>query len=151
MHHGWIGEKEEMIVAEDQLFYLCHYVIDGIQERPTKKQLLSSWTWHQTLTQFGSKNIIEIAYKHGIRGNALILIANFLKCKKFKVSYSEKHSKDKKSWTGVPQCSVFCPLLFLLYVNNIHQHLPKEMKIACYADDIVIHTQAQICKILRHA
>ena len=30
------------------------------------------------------------------------------------------------------------PLLFLIYINNIHPHLHKETKMACYVDDIAI-------------
>ena len=55
---------EKQHAAEDQLFYLRQSVIDVFQERLS----LSS---KDMKTQFGNK-IIEITWKHGIRGNTLI-------------------------------------------------------------------------------
>ena len=74
----------------------------------------------------------------GIQGNALIWISDFLKNRKINVRFNGVYSHERKTWDNVPQGSVLSALLFLIYINNIHPHLHKETKMACYVDDIVI-------------
>ena len=37
--------------------------------------------------------------------------------------------------SGVPQGSILCPLLFLLFINNIYKGIDKDTNIGLYADD----------------
>jgi hypothetical protein len=41
--------------------------------------------------------------------------------------------------SGVPQVSILCPLLFILYVNNLPLYLHETIS-ELYADDTTIHT-----------
>ena len=49
-----------------------------------------------------------------------------------------KTSKEKTLKEGVPQGGVLSPTLFLIYVNDIIQNLPKHVKRATYADDLAL-------------
>ncbi|GFW00920.1 reverse transcriptase domain-containing protein [Trichonephila clavipes] len=50
-------------------------------------------------------------------------------------------------WAGVPQGSVLCHLLFLIFMNTIHHHINSDTNIACYADDIAVwHSHNDITK-----
>ena len=49
-----------------------------------------------------------------------------------------KLSKEKTLKEGVSQSGVLSPTLFLIYVNDIIQNLPKHVKGAIYADDLAL-------------
>lgn len=64
------------------------------------------------------------------------LIASYLKNRKQYVSLNEFSSKLKTISTGVPQGSILGPLLFSVYINDLHTLFQKpELSLICYADD----------------
>ena len=77
-------------------------------------------------------------YKIGIRGKLLKWIDNFIKARSFTVKIGNSFSVDKEIKTGVAQGSVLGPLLFIIYINDIVQVIPKEVSIRLYADDLKI-------------
>ena len=58
------------------------------------------------------------------------------------VQYNGVLSNPNPIFNGVPQGSVFGPLLFLIHFNDVHQCL-NHTKIITYADDTVIFTAAK--------
>lgn len=52
--------------------------------------------------------------------------------------YQERDFGMRTTSTGVPQGSVPSPILFDIYIANIHGHLDKDFLILAYADDVAI-------------
>ena len=52
--------------------------------------------------------------------------------------YTNKHSKILPVISGVPQGSVVGPILFTLFINDIHKNVSEGTNIALYADDTKI-------------
>lgn len=70
----------------------------------------------------------------GIRGLALQLIESYLKNRKQCVVVGKSRSDLQDIDLGVPQGSVLGPLLFLVYINDIHK-LPLKGLLSLFADD----------------
>ena len=71
---------------------------------------------------------------YGIRGAAYSWFGSYLKGRKQHVSINGFNSKDLPISYDVPQGSVLIPLLFLLYINDLHTAI-KFCKVHHFADD----------------
>ena len=64
---------------------------------------------------------------HGISGNLLKLIENYLIDRKQRVVLNDKTSSWKRVLSGIPRGSVLEPLLLLIYINDV----PNDIKSIC--------------------
>ena len=71
---------------------------------------------------------------YGIRGICLQRFKNYLHERSQIVKFKQHKSTEMKITTGVPQGSILCPLLFLLYINDI-ENCSKIVSFVLYADD----------------
>ena len=69
---------------------------------------------------------------------AIALINNCLTCRTQKLFLQNMSSDWISLYQGVPQCTVFGPLLFNLYANIMLNIIDETYKIVQYADDIFI-------------
>ena len=82
--------------------------------------------WHEGL-------ILKLSHS-GISGNLLLLLKDFLKCRKQRVVLNGQNSSWKRITSGAPQGSIWGSLLVLIYINNLPDGLSSNCKL--FADDI---------------
>ena len=92
-------------------------------------------------------HVMKMMKKAGLAGNIPEWICNFLDNRSFQVKFHRKLSKVFTLQNGLPQGSVLSCTLYLLAINNIVKHLPKEVQCTLYADDIIIYYSS---RNLRH-
>lgn len=81
--------------------------------------------------------LLKKLYKYGIRGKAYDIIVSYLSNRKQRVKINGTVSSYKDIGIGVPQGTILGPLLFLLYINDLLDDMPKDSVIA-YADDTAV-------------
>ena len=84
---------------------------------------------------------------YGIKGRELSWFESYLSDRKQFVSVKNSSSERKFVMCGVPQGSILGPLLFILLINDIELQL-KHCSILLYADDTVIFTAEENCKVI---
>jgi hypothetical protein len=70
----------------------------------------------------------------GIRGRLLLWLKSYLTDRQQRVTINGARSPWGKILAGVPQGSVLCPLLFLIFINDI-THVIRRCNIRLFADD----------------
>ena len=80
------------------------------------------------------KDLIFKLKQNRISGNLLSTLTDFLKLRKQRVVLNGKLSSWSNIESGIPQGSIFSPLLFFIYINNLLEGLTTNARL--FADDI---------------
>ena len=83
------------------------------------------------------KKLVKKVSSFGIKGNVLAWIEDFLSGRRQCVSIKGNTSEWKDVISGVPQGSVLGPVLFVLYVNDVVDHVDTNIKV--FADDTKLY------------
>lgn len=90
----------------------------------------------------------------GIRGSMNELLLSYLTARKFKVRVNSALSREYITSIGTPQGSVLGPLIFLLYVTDLSDHI-KDGTTFMYADDTTIVVSGvdpdEVCRKIERA
>ena len=86
--------------------------------------------------------LMKRLYFYGFRGKALEWIHNYLTNGRQFVDNNKSHSQLGNITAGVTQGSILGPVLFLLYVNDIH-NISKQISCIRYADDTTIYASGK--------
>lgn len=81
--------------------------------------------------------LIEKLKSYGLSGTILDVIADFLSNRTFQVLVGNAHSKHHCVTSGIPQGSVLGPLLFVLYINDLPDHILNSVSL--FADDLKMY------------
>ena len=76
---------------------------------------------------------------YGISGQIFGLISSFLSNRRLRVILDGKSSQEYPVDVGVPQGSILGPTLFLLYINDLRDHVI--CNIAICADDATLYSK----------
>ena len=82
-------------------------------------------------------HLLEKLQFYGMHGPLLDWTASFLKTRTQSVVADGKHSKPAKVLSGVPQCTVLGPLLFLLHINDLPSVVTSSVRL--FADDCLLY------------
>ena len=81
--------------------------------------------------------LMDKLYYYGVQGTSLDLLRNYLVKRKQYVQIGEVKSDITYLSTGVPQGSILCPLLFIIYINDIAK-CSNLLHTIIYADDTTL-------------
>ena len=84
------------------------------------------------------KPLLHKLQANGVWGEPMQWINSFLTDRSFCVKVDQTLSSPAPAYTGVPQCSVLGPLLFLVYINDLTDVISSRSIL--YADDFEIWT-----------
>ena len=82
---------------------------------------------------------------YGVRGNILSWIKDFLSARTQEIIIIGSKSSPSPVMSGVPQGTVFGPLLFLAYINDMPECIKSEIKL--FADDSLLYRRIQTLPI----
>jgi len=87
------------------------------------------------------KLLIKKLDHYRIRGVANNLISSYLHNRKQYVSLNGVNSEEKSIDMGVPQGSIYGPLLYVMYVNDLPNAIDCTARLYVYADDtcLIVH------------
>ena len=121
--------------TEDQATYLSQEIEDTFQD---KKVMLTTWIdLQKAFDKVWTDGLLVKLQRCGIGGRMYKWISSFLMNRKARVKVDGKHSRQFLLRHGVPQGGVISPTLFLIFIDDLINKLPRGIKAALYADDLV--------------
>ena len=75
--------------------------------------------------------------QNGIEGSVLTLLPKYLSNRKQLVVLNEYNSEWASIECGVPKGSVLCPLLYLIYINDLKSNIKSYIQF--FADDTILY------------
>ena len=147
----------EHLETNDLISKMQHGFVSGRSCVTQLIDVLDIWT--QTIDEGGAIDAIYMDYQkafdtvphrrliskvkaHGIAGNVLHWIKDFLSHRVQKVIINGTHSSEKAVTSGIPQGSVLGPLLFVLYINDLPSCVQSNIRL--FADDTKIFTRSDL-------
>lgn len=132
----------------DSLIHLSQEILTGF----ARKQYTISvfFDINKAFDRIRPSTILHALQKLQYGGNIFFFIQNFLEGRLFQIRIGHMLSAPTRQITGTPQGSVLSPLLFILAVNNIQNHIRYPVKHLLYADDLALFVRGNDLQTLQH-
>ena len=131
--HGFVGSKS----CTSNLVDFCDSLAINMNSR-----LRTDVIYFDFAKAFDSVNhdiiLRKLKNDYGIDGMLLKFICNYLKDRKQSVVLGNHRSSSKSVLSGVPQGSILGPILFVLFINDLHHGISEGTNMSLYADDTKI-------------
>lgn len=122
-----------------QLLSICHEISTGFDSSPPLEIRGVFLDISKAFDKVWHKGIIFKLKYHGVQGNLLNIINDFLSNRLQRVCLEGVESTWEKIAAGVPQGSILGPLLFLVYINDLLEGIQSNARV--FADDTsLFHT-----------
>ncbi len=134
-HHNLFYSKQLGFRTKRSTIDALRELTESIRAPPKGKEHLSVFLdFRKAFDTLNHEILLNKLERYGIRGPAPHWLNTYLKGRRQYVSIGEHNSEIKGISHGVPQGSVLGPLLFLIYINDIHRPL-KHATPYLFADD----------------
>ena len=143
----WILESENLLAdeqagfrkcrsTEDQIAYIAQEIEDGFQE---KKSTTVVWVdLEKAFDKVWKEGLILKLQNTHVSHRMLNWITEYLTNRKALVKMQGIRSNTATIHNGVPQGGVLSPTLFLIFINDLLQIIPRKVKGSMYADDLAL-------------
>ena len=119
------------------IMHFINHCAEATNKYPSEYTLAVFCDLSKAFDVINHKILLHKLKSYGIRGLANDWFSSYLSNRTQFVEIDGQNSSRKQIMCGVPQGSILGPLLFLLYVNDIHQAC--ESSILSFADDTTLY------------
>ena len=127
--------------TEDQLLLLAQDIENAFQQKA--KVVSVFFDLSKAFNRVWIEGLLLKVRQSGIGGKMFTWIKSFLHKRSARVALDSQLSVSVKMREGVPQGGVISPLLFLIYINDITNAIPRHVSNSLHADDLAIWSTAE--------
>jgi ribonuclease HI len=142
---GWINKAQAGFrkgrSCEDQILRITQNISDGFQKKPMGRTVLLMLDYSKAYDKVWVQDLLLCMIKKGVPAMFIKWIRAFLQCRTARVMYNGSLSKTVHLRQGLPQGAVLSPLLFLFFIDDLHQLIPDGVDIAMFADDASVWSE----------
>ena len=120
------------------ILHLLKYCSDVNNTTPSENTVAIFCDLSKAFDVLDHKILLYKLYRYGIRGTVYEWFKNYLTDRRQYVEIEYAKSSYRHTTCGVPQGSILGPLLYLLYVNDIHKSSSTD-NIVTFADDTTLY------------